>query len=56
MNAIINKKRNYSLAIPLQKSEIEKFDAYTRTRGLKKGHVVRKAILEYIDRHEKDQE
>jgi hypothetical protein len=53
MNAKNERKRNYTLAIPLEEKEIEELDKYTKVRGLKKGHFVRKAILEKLAREDR---
>jgi hypothetical protein len=57
MNGKISEKtREYSFRTSFPKTVADRFEIFVRDRGLKKTSIVYKAILEYLDRHEKDQE
>jgi len=46
--------REYSFRIPLFESEANRFEDFVEKTGIKKVAFVRKAIVEYLDHHEKD--
>jgi predicted DNA-binding protein len=48
------KQREYSFRIPLTEEQSRRFEKYIEDNGYKKTVIVRKAILEYLDRHEED--
>lgn len=50
------KTRAYSFRTSFSENEADRFENYIQNRGLKKTIIVYKAILEYLDRHEKEQE
>jgi len=46
--------REYSFRIPLSESEANRFEDFVEKTGIKKVAFVRKAVVEYLDHHEKD--
>ena len=47
--------REYSFRIPLSESEANRFENFIQETGIKKVVFVRKAVVEYLDHHEKDE-